>query len=106
AFLSVLNGTQLRLAKLHVTHPKDERGSESGFKILTNLFILNNMAERVGFELASERKFNNMQQIVGVSRAAQTKDGILEVPIESHPIERFRDLVLYDIQCLFLVGQH
>jgi hypothetical protein len=29
---------------------KTKRGSESGFKIISNLFILNNMAERVGFE--------------------------------------------------------
>ena len=27
-----LNGTRLRIATLHVTHPKDERGSESGFR--------------------------------------------------------------------------
>ena len=45
-----LNGTRLSLAKLYVTHSKDERGSESGFRILSNLFILNNMAERVGLK--------------------------------------------------------
>jgi hypothetical protein len=44
-----LNGTQLRLAKLHVTHSKDETGPASGFRSLGNSFILNNMAERVGF---------------------------------------------------------
>ena len=36
----------------HVTHSKDERGSESGLRILSNLFIFNDMAERVGFENA------------------------------------------------------
>ena len=45
-----LNGTHLGPAKLHATHSKTKRGSESGFSILSNLFILNNMAERVGFE--------------------------------------------------------
>jgi hypothetical protein len=39
-------------AKLHVTHSKDERGSESGFRSSVNLFIFNNMAERVGFEFS------------------------------------------------------
>ena len=29
--------------------------------ILSNLFILNNMAERVGFENTVQRTFNNMQ---------------------------------------------
>jgi hypothetical protein len=32
--------------------PKDETGPESGFTNPRNLFILNNMAERVGFENA------------------------------------------------------
>ena len=32
-----LNGTHLNPAKLHVTHSKDERGSESGFWILKKL---------------------------------------------------------------------
>jgi hypothetical protein len=32
--------------------PKTKRDSESGFRILSNLFILNNMAERVGKELS------------------------------------------------------
>jgi len=57
-----LNGTQLRLAKLHVTHSKDETGPARGFRSPGNSFILNNMAERVGFELALERKFNDMQR--------------------------------------------
>ena len=56
-----LNGTPLRIATLHVTHSKDERGPESGFRILSNLFIFNNMAERVGFENKVQRTFNNMQ---------------------------------------------
>jgi len=48
-----LNGTQLRLAKLHVTHSKDETGpcewAMTKLRDYSNLFILNNMAERVGF---------------------------------------------------------
>jgi hypothetical protein len=36
--------------------PKTKRGSESGFRILSNLFILNNMAERVGFDSCIESK--------------------------------------------------
>src|SRR5580704_1766503 len=57
-----LNGTHLGLPRLHVTHSKDERGSESGLRIPSNLFIFNDMAERVGFELTSERKFKDMQR--------------------------------------------
>ena len=51
-----LNGTHLGLAKLHVTHSKDETDPESGFMILSNFFILNNMAERVGKELSGYRR--------------------------------------------------
>jgi hypothetical protein len=40
-----LNGTPLSPAKLYVTHSKDERGSQSGFRIPSNLFILNNGGE-------------------------------------------------------------
>ena len=36
-----LNGTQLRHANCRSLIPKDERGPESGLKILSNLFILN-----------------------------------------------------------------
>jgi len=60
-----LNGTPLRIATLHVTHSKDERGPESGFRILSNLFILNNMAERVGFEFTRKRSFNNIERTAG-----------------------------------------
>jgi hypothetical protein len=55
------NGTHLSLEKLHVTHSEDETGPESGSGIPSNLFILNNMAERVGFENKVQRTFNNMQ---------------------------------------------
>jgi hypothetical protein len=60
-----LNGTPLRIATLHVTHSKDERGPESGSMILSNLFILNNMAERVGFEFTRKRSFNNIERTAG-----------------------------------------
>ena len=42
--------------------PKAETGPASGFISLSNLFILNNLAERVGFEFALERKFKDMQR--------------------------------------------
>jgi hypothetical protein len=60
-----LNGTQLRLAKLHVTHSKDETGPARGFRSLGNSFILNNMAERVGFEFTRKRSFNNIERTAG-----------------------------------------
>jgi hypothetical protein len=40
--------------------PKTKRGSESGFSILSNLFIFNNMAERVG--LCSDQFQKSQQQ--------------------------------------------
>ena len=57
-----LTGTRLRIATLHVTHSKDERGSESGFRIPSNLFILNNMAERVGFEPTLPFRVNTLSK--------------------------------------------
>jgi hypothetical protein len=60
-----LNGTPLRIATLRVTHSKDERGPESGFRILSNLFIVNNMAERVEFEFTRKRSFNNKERTAG-----------------------------------------
>jgi hypothetical protein len=45
-----LNGTHLGLAKLHVAHSKTKRDPESGSWKSNNSFILNNMAERVGFD--------------------------------------------------------
>jgi hypothetical protein len=42
--------------------PKMKTGPESGLAIPRNSFIFNNMAERVGFEFALERKFNDMQR--------------------------------------------
>ena len=62
-----LNGTPLRIATLHVTHSKDERGPESGFRILSNLFILNNMAERVGFEPRLSNEINKLGGANGTS---------------------------------------
>ena len=60
-----LNGTHLGLAKLHVTYSKDKAGSESGLRILGKLFILNNMAERVGSEFTRKRSFNNVELTAG-----------------------------------------
>jgi hypothetical protein len=45
--------------------PKDERVPESGPRILSNLFIFNNMAERVGFEFTRKRSFNNIERTAG-----------------------------------------
>ncbi len=60
-----LNGTHLGPAKLHVTHSKDDIGLESGLRILSNVFILNNLAERVGFEFTRKRSFNNIERTTG-----------------------------------------
>ena len=70
-----LNGTHLGLAKLHVTHSKDERGPASEFRILSNLFILNNLAERVGFEFTRKRSFNNIERTAGSVKQWKTVVG-------------------------------
>jgi hypothetical protein len=64
-----LNGTHLGVAKLHVTHSKDETRPESGFRILSNLFIFNNLAERAGFEFGQERSFNSIENTAGTIKA-------------------------------------
>jgi hypothetical protein len=63
--VAALNGTHLRLAKLHVIHSKDETCAESGCGSLGNSFIVNNMAERVGFEFTRKRSFNNIERTAG-----------------------------------------
>ena len=45
--------------------PKTKRDPESGVRIPRNFFILNNMAERVGFEFTRKRSFNNMERTAG-----------------------------------------
>jgi len=45
--------------------PKTKQAPESGFIILSNLFIFNNMAERVGFEFTRKRSFNNIERTEG-----------------------------------------
>jgi hypothetical protein len=45
--------------------PKTKQTVESGFGILSNLFIFNNMAERVGFEFTRKRSFNNIERTAG-----------------------------------------
>src|SRR5580704_17407861 len=67
-----LNGTRLRIATLHVSHSKDEGGPESGFEILSNLFILSNMAERAGFEFTRKRSFNTKERTAGTVRQWKT----------------------------------
>ena len=61
----ILNGTHLGPAKLHVAHSKGKTGPASGLGILSNLFILNNLAERVGSEFTRKRSFNNMERSAG-----------------------------------------
>jgi hypothetical protein len=65
AAILALTARTLGYAKLHVTHSKDETGpcewTMMSLRIKSNLFILNNMAERVGFENKVQRTFNNMQ---------------------------------------------
>jgi hypothetical protein len=45
--------------------PKTKTGPASGFGIPSNLFILNNLAERVGFEFTRKRSFNNIERTAG-----------------------------------------
>jgi hypothetical protein len=52
--------------------PKTKRGSESGLMILSKLFILNNMAERVGFEFTRKRSFNNIERTAGTVKQWKT----------------------------------
>jgi|SRR5580693_4330461 hypothetical protein len=44
-----LNGSHLGLAKLHVGHSKKKKDPESGLLTSSKPFVLNDMAERVGF---------------------------------------------------------
>jgi hypothetical protein len=46
------NGTHLALQNRMSLIPKTKQALESGSGILSKLFILNNMAERVGFEFS------------------------------------------------------
>jgi hypothetical protein len=65
----------LGYAKLHVTHSKDETGPREwammSLRKLSNLFILNNMAERVGFEFTRKRSFNNIERTAGTVKAME-----------------------------------
>ena len=66
-----LNGTHLALQNCMSLICKDERGPESGLIIMSNLFIFNNLAERVGFELSSRRSFNNIENTAGTVKAME-----------------------------------
>ena len=52
--------------------PKTKIGPESGLAILRNLFIFNNMAERVGFEFTRKRTFNNIERTAGTVKQWKT----------------------------------
>ena len=45
--------------------PKTKQAPESGLGLLSNSFILNNLAERVGFEFTRKRSFNNIERTAG-----------------------------------------
>jgi hypothetical protein len=51
--------------------PKTKAVPESGFMILGNFFILNILAERVGFEFSRKRSFNNIERTAGTVRAPE-----------------------------------
>jgi len=51
--------------------PKMKAGRESGFMSPGNSFILNNMAERVGFEFTRKRSFNNIESTAGTVKAME-----------------------------------
>ena len=46
--------------------PKKKEDPENGLFTLSNSFILNNLAERVGFELTLKRSFNNIESTAGI----------------------------------------
>ena len=52
--------------------PKTKQALESGSAILSKLFILNNMAERVGFEFTQKRSFNNIECTAGTVKRWKT----------------------------------
>jgi hypothetical protein len=49
--------------------PKTKEAPESGFRIPNNLFILNNLAERGGFEFTQKRSFNNIENAADTVKA-------------------------------------
>jgi hypothetical protein len=51
--------------------PKTKRDPESGSWDSNNSFILNNMAERVGFELGLQHSFNNIEITAGTVKAME-----------------------------------
>jgi hypothetical protein len=51
--------------------PKTKQTPESGFGIIGNLLILNNLAERVGFEFTRKRSFNNIERTAGTVKAME-----------------------------------
>jgi hypothetical protein len=51
--------------------PKKKEVPESGFRILGNFFILNSLAERVGFEFTRKRSFNSIENTAGTVKAME-----------------------------------
>ncbi len=58
----ILTARTWAFAKLHVTHSKEETCPCEEFRSLDNLFVLNNMAERVGFEPTLEFPLNTLSK--------------------------------------------
>jgi hypothetical protein len=51
--------------------PKTKGVPESGFGISRNIFMLNDMAERVGFECSLQRSFYNIETTAGIAKAME-----------------------------------
>jgi len=50
---------------------RESYSPESGLSSLDNFFIVNNMAERVGFEFTRKRSFNNIERTAGTVKAME-----------------------------------
>jgi hypothetical protein len=51
--------------------PRTKHVPESGFRSPGNFFVLNKLAERVGFEFTRKRSFNNIKRTAGTVRAME-----------------------------------
>jgi len=78
--------------------PRKKHGPESGFRSPGNLFILNKLAERVGFEFTRKRSFNNIERaagnvkhwkaVVSSANGSQTDHGLSVARIRSESANR------------------
>jgi hypothetical protein len=80
--------------------PKTKTGPASGFGMRSNLFIFNNLAERVGFEFTRKRSFNNIERtgtvkqgkaVVSSDNGSQTDHGsVISAQTRKHSLSRQR----------------